>query len=59
MAINTTERTFEQEIEWWLTEGAGEVDRYKKGNPSDYDRALAMDKNAVVAFIKDTQPDIW
>ena len=59
MAINTSERTFEQEIEWWLTEGAVTADRYKKGNPADFDRKLAMDRSAVLAFIKDTQPDIW
>ena len=59
MAINTSERTFEQEIEWWLTEGTVTADRYKKGNPADFDRGLAMDKGAVMAFIKDTQPDIW
>ncbi len=59
MAISTTERTFEQEIEWWLTEGVCTADRYKKGHPADYDRVLAMDKNAVLAFIKDTQLDIW
>ncbi len=59
MTINTTERTFESEIEWWLTEGTVKADRYKKGNPADFDRELAMDKGAVIAFIKDTQPDIW
>jgi type I restriction enzyme R subunit len=59
MAINTTEHTFEREIEWWLTDGAGEADLYKKGNPADFDRELAMDKGAVLAFIKDTQPDVW
>lgn len=59
MAINTNERTFEQEIEWWLTEGAVSADRYKKGDPADFDRTLAMDKGAVLSFIKDTQPDSW
>ena len=59
MAINTTERTFEQEIEWWLIEGAVKNNRYKKGNPADFDRTLALDKGAVLAFVKDTQPDIW
>lgn len=59
MAMDTKERTFEKEIEWWLTEGADMTDRYKKGNPADFDRTLAMDKGAVMAFIKDTQPDIW
>ena len=59
MAINTTERTFEQEIEWWLIEGAVKNNRYKKGNPADFDRTLALDKGAVLAFVKGTQPDIW
>ncbi|WP_320123035.1 type I restriction endonuclease [uncultured Sphaerochaeta sp.] len=59
MAIGTTERTFEQEIEWWLTKGPAKTGHYKKSNPTDYDRELAMDKDAVLAFIKYTQPEIW
>jgi type I restriction enzyme R subunit len=59
MTINTKERTFEQEIEWWLTQGSPKADRYKKGSTADYDRELAMDKGMVVAFIKDTQPEVW
>lgn len=55
MAINTTERTFEQEIEWCLIN----INGYKKGSPADYDRAIAMDTSAVIAFIKDTQPKEW
>lgn len=55
MAIRTDERTFEQEIEWCLINQNG----YKKGNPADYDRTLAMDTKAVIAFIKETQPKEW
>ena len=55
MAINTSERTFEQEIEWCLIQ----ENNYKKGNPSDYDKTFAMDTTAVIGFIKDTQPKEW
>lgn len=59
MAIKTTERTFEQEIEYWLTSGTNESRRYIKGNPSDFNRELAMDTGAVITFVKNTQPDEW
>lgn len=59
MAIDTKERTFEQEIEYWLTQGAKKVDRYAKGTPSAFSREFAMDTGAVIAFVKDTQPTEW
>lgn len=59
MAIDTKERTFEQEIEYWLTQGAKKVDRYSKGAPSAFSREFAMDTGAVIAFVKDTQPTEW
>ena len=59
MAIDTKERTFEQEIEYWLTDGVEEPERYVKGTPGDFDRDCAMDTKAVIAFVKDTQPDEW
>jgi type I restriction enzyme R subunit len=59
MAIPTNERTFEQEIEYWLTSGANKEDLYRKGSPSEYNRELATDIKAVIAFVKDTQPDEW
>ena len=59
MAIDTKERTFEQEIEWWLTTGAKKADRYVKGDPSVFNRELAMDTGAVISFVKDTQPQAW
>ena len=59
MAIDTKERTFEQEIEYWLTTGAKKADRYVKGTPSEFSRELAMDTGAVIAFVKNTQPKEW
>lgn len=59
MAIDTKERTFEQEIEYWLTRGAKKTDRYIKGTPSSFSREFAMDTKAVIAFVKDTQPNEW
>ena len=59
MAIKTNERTFEQEIEYWLTSGVDKSERYVKGNPADFDRNLAMDIKAVIAYIKDAQPEGW
>jgi type I restriction enzyme R subunit len=59
MAIDTKERTFEHEIEYWLTTGAKKADRYVKGSPSNFNRELAMDTGAVITFVKDTQPQAW
>ena len=59
MAIDTKERTFEQEIEFWLTRGAKKTDRYIKGTFSSFSREFAMDTKAVIAFVKDTQPNEW
>jgi len=55
MAINTTERTFEQEIEWNLINENG----YKKTDTASYDRTLAMDTTSVINFINETQPKEW
>lgn len=55
MAIETKERTFEQEIEYCLIHECG----YKKGDPAAYNRELAMDTTAVIDFVKDTQPTEW
>ena len=59
MSIDTEERTFEEEIEYCLTSTGKKTEKYVKGNPSDFDRKMAMDKRAVIAFVKDTQPDKW
>ncbi|NBH15686.1 type I restriction endonuclease subunit R [Lachnospiraceae bacterium] len=59
MAIDKSERTFESEMEYCLTEKGKKNERYSKGSPADFDRTFAMDTKAVVAFVKDTQPDKW
>jgi type I restriction enzyme R subunit len=59
MAIDTKERVFEEEIEYWLAQGAQKADRYAKGVPSVFNREFAMDTGAVIAFVKDTQPTEW
>lgn len=49
------EKRFEQDIEEYLiTEGG-----YQKGDPSAFDRKLALDKGAFVSFIKASQPKKW
>lgn len=53
--MTTTERVFEEEIEWALLHENG----YVKGNPAAYNRELAMDTDAVLRFIKITQPAEW
>jgi len=59
MAIDTKERTFEEEIEYCLISNGTKSTHYVKGNPSDYNRELAMDTKAVLAFVKSTQQDKW
>ncbi|MCK5521473.1 MAG: type I restriction endonuclease subunit R, partial [Candidatus Marinimicrobia bacterium] len=49
----TTERHFEEAIEAWLLDHAG----YTKAENTQFDAALALDKNTLLAFIKETQLD--
>ena len=53
--FDVKERRFEQDIEEYLTTHGG----YQKGNPSVFDRKLAMDKGTFVSFIKTSQPSQW
>lgn len=57
--MDTTERRFEEEIEYYLLNIGEEKDRYTKGNPQNYNRELAMDTGAVIDFIKSTQSKEW
>lgn len=57
--MDTTERRFEEEIEYYLLNIGEEKDRYTKGNPQNYNRELAMDTGAVIDFIKNTQSKEW
>src|SRR5216683_4826727 len=54
MAIHT-ERTFEETIESQLLSRGG----WAKGNPSDFDRKLALRSKDLFAFVQDTQPTLW
>lgn len=49
------EKRFEQDIEEYLITSGG----YVKGNPSAFDRKLALDKGVFVSFIKASQPAQW
>ena len=51
----TNEKAFEEAIEQSLVERGG----YVKGDPADFDRALALDPKTLFRFIKDTQKDTW
>ncbi len=57
--MDTTERRFEEEIEYYLLNIGEEKDRYIKGNLQNYNRELAMDTGAVIDFIKSTQSKEW
>ena len=49
------EKAFEEAIEQYLiTEGG-----YEKGDPKNFDRNLALDKETLIDFIKRTQPKKW
>ncbi len=49
------ELNFELAIEQYLIDEAG----YQKGDPTAFDRALAIDKETLLTFIKNTQPKKW
>src|SRR6266702_2196380 len=49
------EITFEDAIEKYLIEHGG----YRKGNPGEFDRNLALNKNTILAFLQETQPKEW
>lgn len=49
------EKRIEQDIEEYLITSGG----YVKGNPSAFDRKLALDKGTFVSFIKASQPAQW
>ena len=53
--FDVKERRFEQDIEEYLiTEGG-----YEKGNPSSFNRSLALDTGTFVSFIKNSQQKKW
>ena len=50
----TSEKDFEDAIEAWLVDRAG----YSKADSRQFDPALGLDKYTLLAFLKETQPDI-
>ena len=55
MPVNTKEEGFEQAIESHLITQGGWV----KGDPKDFDAALAMSPSLLIRFLKETQPKEW
>lgn len=53
--LNLTEKQFESDIEYSLLTYGG----YEKGDPKAFDRALALDVQTLIGFVKDTQPKSW
>ena len=53
--FDVKEKRFEQDIEEYLISEGG----YEKGNPSSFDRKLALDKDTFISFIKKSQPKKW
>lgn len=54
MPVDHTEKGFEAAIEAYLL-----ADGYSKGNADNFDPELALDPVMLMAFIQDTQPDVW
>jgi len=53
--FDVKEKRFEEDIESYLcTEGG-----FTKGNPHNFDRKLALDKDTFLTFIKSSQPKQW
>lgn len=53
--FDVKEKRFEQDIEEYLVSKGD----YMKGDPSRFDRRLALDKGTFIAFIKASQPKNW
>ena len=53
--FDVKEKQFEQDIEEYLITQGG----YHKGNPKDFDRKLALDKETFISFLKNSQPKTW
>jgi type I restriction enzyme R subunit len=55
MVIKKNEKALEDVIEAYLIEESG----YTKGDPTSFDRELALDPKTIIFFIKHTQPTEW
>ena len=58
--MDTSERRFEDEIEYWLTNfGESEFDLYESRDPRDYDKELGLYPQDLLDFVRETQPQQW
>lgn len=58
--MDTSERRFEDEIEYWLTHvGPSEFDLYESKSPSGYDSQLGLYPQDLLDFVRETQPQQW
>ncbi|MGK0541646.1 type I restriction endonuclease subunit R [Propionimicrobium lymphophilum] len=58
--METTERRFEEEIEYSLTHfGASQFDLYESCDPSGYDKQLGLYPQDLLDFVRETQPQQW
>ena len=58
--METTERRFEEEIEYSLTHfGASQFDLYESCDPSGYDKQLGLYPRDLLDFVRETQPQQW
>jgi len=53
--FDVKEKRFEDDIESYLCAEGG----FTKGNPSAFDRKLALDKDTFLSFVKESQPKSW
>ena len=57
--MDTSERRFESEIEYWLTTQGSDFDRFETRDPQGFDRELCLYPADLIEFVKTTQPDQW
>lgn len=58
--MDTSERRFEDEIEYWLTHvGPSEIDLYESRPSAGFDKQLGLYPQDLLDFVRETQPQQW
>lgn len=58
--MDTSERRFEDEIEYWLIHfGPSEYDVYERREQAGYDKQLGLYPSDLLDFVRETQPQQW
>lgn len=58
--MDTSERRFEDEIEYWLTHvGPSELDLYESRPSAGFDKQLGLYPQDLLDFVRETQPQQW